>query len=165
MTKDFPNASETFRRLNPHLFAAGGLPSGTKQQRNPVHEPVAKDAGKTDGKGFRFVRVTSYRCHLCDRRNLWEKAFIDALVEAQILVDDSEAWAEIDVRQIQVTMPEDERTEIEVSDQRIGVEMAPDGLPVGDLYERQIEAALAVNNMRTCEQGVNTETLQNQRQE
>lgn len=116
-TTDFPNASETFRRLNPHLFEAGRLSPRPVEQRDPLNEPVAEDARKADDQGFRFVRVTSFRRKLCDERNLHEKAFVDFLTECGALVDDSQAWAKIDVSQIKVDAMEDERTEIEISDQ------------------------------------------------
>lgn len=91
------------------------LPSDAQRQRDPVHEPVAKDEGKAPDKVRRLVRYKSYRTRLCDERNLWDKHFTDALVEAGILFDDSPAWCQIEVEQIQVKDKAMERTEIEVS--------------------------------------------------
>jgi hypothetical protein len=92
------------------------LASGAEQQRDPEHEPVAKDAGENAHQIRRLVRVTSYRFRLLDERNLFEKHFMDALVEAGVLVDDSPQWCKIEVRQEQVTSRVLERTTIEIED-------------------------------------------------
>lgn len=115
----FKDASEATRRLNPHIFGqagiqVGGVPPGPKRESSFGDERMAEDAGEPADKVRRFVRVTSFRLKLADRRNLHDKVFVDALVAAGALVDDSPAWAEIEVDQEQVTEAHLERTEIEV---------------------------------------------------
>ena len=107
----FPRASESFIKANSD---AGCVPAGSQQQRNPGNEPVGKDARETADPFRRRVRITSCRRRLCDERNLFDKHFVDSLVEAGILYDDSPQWLAIEVVQTLVKHPADECTLIQV---------------------------------------------------
>jgi len=103
-------ANKSLASRNAHL--TGGVASNPQQQCDPVDEPVAEDAGEIAYQGRCLVRITSFRVRLLDTRNLWDKHFVDALVESQILFDDSPKHAQIEVDQIKVSDPSLERTEI-----------------------------------------------------
>ena len=111
LKSNFPNASESFIRANSDSDCVS---PGAKLERNLQHEPVASDAGKASHARRRLVVVKSYRTVLCDERNLCDKHFVDALVRAGVLVDDSPRWAKIEVEQVKVESKTEERTEIEV---------------------------------------------------
>jgi hypothetical protein len=111
-TYEFDNASASFKRRNPHLF--GGMASDTVLQPNPEYEPVAEDAREIVDQARRLVRITSFRLRLCDERNLWDKHFVDALVEAGIIFDDSPEFCQIEVKQEEVKDWRLERTEITI---------------------------------------------------
>lgn len=94
----------------------GRVAQNPQRERSVVDEPVGTDEGKVADQKRRVVRIKSYRLRLVDPRNLFDKHFTDALVEACILVDDSAEWAEVIVEQEQVRNPAWERTEITISD-------------------------------------------------
>ena len=112
MNDNFPNASESFKRRNPHLF--GGVAPDAIKQSNPVDEPVAEDAREVIDQTRRLVRITSFRVRLADERNLWDKHYVDALVEAGILFDDSPQFCKVEVSQQKVDGKQLERTEITI---------------------------------------------------
>lgn len=85
-----------------------------KPESNPQHEPVAAKEGEGSDDCFRFVLVTSHRVRLVDERNLYDKYFIDCLVRAGLLYDDSPRFCKIQVGQIKVEDPAAERTTIEI---------------------------------------------------
>jgi len=91
-----------------------GLSRASEREPNTRNEPMGKSAGENDNPGFRVVRITSYRCTLCDERNLWDKYFTDSLVKAGLLLDDSPQWCRVEVSQVKVDHWKDERTEITV---------------------------------------------------
>lgn len=109
----FPHASEAFVRAN---LDPDSVPPSPKLERSVQHEPVAADARKAADARRRLVIVKSFRARLCDERNLCDKYFVDALVRAGILVDDSPEWAKIEVYQVKVDSKAEERTEIQVYD-------------------------------------------------
>lgn len=86
----------------------------TEQKPDTSHEPVAEDSGAGYNPGFRIVRITSFRKHLLDERNLWDHYFTDSLVKAGLLRDDSPQWCKIEVSQFQVSEWGYEHTEIEI---------------------------------------------------
>jgi len=90
----------------------GGMARRADSQPNLGYEPVGTDAGKVHHARRRIVRITSYRRVLADERNLFDKHFVDALVRAKLLVDDSPQWCEVQVKQVQVGNAALERTEI-----------------------------------------------------
>lgn len=93
-----------------------GVEKDAERERNPGDESVAAPARARPDPVRRLVRLTSYRCRLLDERNSFDKYFVDALVYAGILFDDSPVWAQIEVSQRLVHGKELERTEIEVFD-------------------------------------------------
>lgn len=103
------------RRVRKQYGDIGRLPPDAQRQRDSVDEPVAADAREAANKVRCLVRFTSYRTRLCDERNLWDKHFTDALVEAGLLFDDSPTWCKVEVAQVQVKDKSLERTEITVS--------------------------------------------------
>ncbi len=109
----FPNASTST------ITANCGVVQDAERQRGAGDEPVGEDASESGHQGRCLVRVTSYRCRLCDQRNLFDKHFVDALVEAGVLRGDSEADIDIEVVQQRVEHAWDERTEIDISDARL----------------------------------------------
>lgn len=94
------------------------LPPAPKHQPNTGNDSVAESARETDVPSFRVVRVTSYRTRLVDERNLWDKYLVDSLVRAQLLRDDSPQWCRVEVHQVKVGLKSDERTEVEISEER-----------------------------------------------
>lgn len=78
---------------------AGCVAPDAKRQQDPVNERVAEAPGANPDKKRRLVRFTSCRLRLADQPNLWIKHYLDSLVEAGILVDDSPRWVEVEVLQ------------------------------------------------------------------
>jgi hypothetical protein len=85
-----------------------------ERQCRPGNESVAAPKGKGAYPGRSLVRVTSYRLRLCDERNLFDKYFIDSLVYAGLLRDDSPDEVVVEVRQEQVKNRTQERTVITI---------------------------------------------------
>ena len=87
-------------------------------------ELPAGDESIQAGKGQAFdaqvdIRVVHYRCRFADPDGLSVKAAVDGLVHCGILRDDSaKEIREIRHQQIKVTRPEDERTEITITEIR-----------------------------------------------
>jgi hypothetical protein len=90
--------------------------SGAEPERCVVNEPVAASKDESCNPIRRHVLVESYRFRLIDSDNLCAKFFVDALVKAGILFDDSEKFCQIEVRQIKVNDRRCERTEITVTE-------------------------------------------------
>jgi hypothetical protein len=76
-----------------------GVAPDAKLQRDTGDEPVAAVPGTNPDAKRRLVRLTSHRRRELDERNLWDKYFVDSLVTAGLLVDDTPRWAQIEVRQ------------------------------------------------------------------
>jgi len=112
---EFYHASESFKRLNPHLFVSHGVAQHAEQKPNPGDEPVATDAREGVDTAKRRVCITSFRLRMLDTRNLWDHFFTDALVIGGILFDDSPQYAEIEVNQVIVKDKAEVRTEIVVN--------------------------------------------------
>jgi len=124
LRKHFPGASaDTLARNTP----TGGVASGPERAPDPGHEPVGAVAPEIARPNRRLVRVTSYRVRLCDERNLFEKHFVDALVRAKLLVNDSAQFAHIQVEQKQVEHGWEECTVLEISDLAVDSPPAPMG--------------------------------------
>lgn len=106
----FPNASTAFIEANRHLVDR--VAPCPQQQPHPRDDTVA-EAPRTQPDTRRcLVRLTSYRRRLLDERNLFDKYFVDALVDAGIIHDDSPQWAKIEVFQFLIGPHEVERTTI-----------------------------------------------------
>lgn len=97
-------------------YKASNLPLAPELKSDISHEPVGENPGADNHAGFRHVRITSCRLRLCDERNLFDKYFVDALVTAGILYDDSPTWCKIEVVQRIVINKADECTVIEVTE-------------------------------------------------
>lgn len=90
--------------------------SNAERQRNPGNEPMASAPPANINSKRRLVRLTSLRYRLIDARNLWDKYFVDSLVSAGILIDDSPRWCQVEVSQILIPSDSIERVLIEVFD-------------------------------------------------
>lgn len=110
--KYFPNASASTIERN---LALNRVAQSAQQEHHPGHEPVAEAPRTRADPGFRFVRVTSFRRHILDERNLFDAYFVDALVRAGILFDDAPKYCKVEVLQIQVRLESEERTEIDIT--------------------------------------------------
>lgn len=112
LKKFFPNASASCLRANtgPDRVAPDAV-----HQPSDSHDEMGADAREVAYKSRCLVRLTSFRCSLCDERNLYDKHFVDALKEASAFVDDSPLYVEIVVSQIEVAHPHQERTVIVLS--------------------------------------------------
>ena len=111
--------SESVRKLNQdhaNPDKTDRLASRAVVEPNPSLQSVAENEGKTPDPVRRLVRYTLFRVRPVDQENWCTKHFTDALVTARILFDDSPQWCQIQVEQVQVSFPSQERTEIEVSD-------------------------------------------------
>lgn len=84
------------------------------EQPDSSHERLGKNQREVAYEGRCLVRVTSFRRRLLDEGNAWTKHFVDALVEADILRDDSPAFVKLETIQKQVAYAFEERTEIEI---------------------------------------------------
>lgn len=112
------NPSESFKRLNSHLYGkqdnAGGQASGAKPEQAVRHGPVVKAEGKEKNSACFSVRVTSYRSRLLDPDNLCPKYFIDCLRYAGLIKDDRSQDIVLEVSQQKVATKEEEHTRIEI---------------------------------------------------
>lgn len=117
----FPNASQTFLRLNGLAPATSSLLHPKPTSAAPIVErrPRARALGKKKDEGsnpVRFlVRVTSFRIRLLDEDNLCEKYHVDCCRYAGVLPDDAPAQTRIEVRQEKVRSKEQERIEIAIT--------------------------------------------------
>lgn len=107
----FPNASQSFRDANPHLFGSGPAP---KLEPNPRNAALAAPQAESRNPGRAVVRVTSIRKRLLDPDNLCEKYHLDGLRYAGLLRDDTEAEISLQTGQRKAAKGEEERTEIEI---------------------------------------------------
>jgi hypothetical protein len=76
-----------------------GVAPDAKLQRDTGDEPLAAVPGTNPDAKRRLVRLTSHRRRELDERNLWDKYFVDSLVTAGLLVNDTPRWAQIEVKQ------------------------------------------------------------------
>ena len=106
----FPNASESTIAAN----CSDGLASSAVSERSSGDESVGAPSGPSAHPTKSFVRVTSYRVRLLDKRNLHEKAFVDALQKCGAIVDDSPKWCEVEVEQVKVDYDWQQKTVIEI---------------------------------------------------
>lgn len=104
----FPRASESAIRQN----CSDGLPHDAERKSDSRNEPMGPPAREGKDAAKCAVRVTSFRTRCADERNLWDKYFIDALVKAGILFDDSPQWCRVEVTQELVPTNSECRTEI-----------------------------------------------------
>ena len=87
---DFPNASETFKRLNPAIFGVGGSAAAQPQHRGPVAAPK-KDGNKARKQRCVVVSLVVFRRRELDDDNLVGgcKALRDAIA-ASLEIDDGD---------------------------------------------------------------------------
>lgn len=111
--KLFPNASDSFLRLNPNLRPDGQAP-GAKLEPSAGHGPLAAIQAEAGDTAQFLVRVTSFRVRLCDEDNLAVKWFVDCVRYAGAIPDDAPEIAHIEARQFRVKTAAEERTLIEV---------------------------------------------------
>ncbi len=102
----------TFRKLRQTRCVS----SDPVSKPNPEYVTPSEDAGKAADQKRSLVRITSYRRRLCDERNLFDKHFIDALVESSLLRGDSPSEVDVRISQEQVNYSFEERTEIIVEE-------------------------------------------------
>lgn len=108
------NPSADFVKRNPHIYGnqTDRVAPDTERKPDSGHDALAAPEGASNNPGFRTVLITSWRTRLVDERNLFDKYFVDSLVQAGLLRDDSPAWCKVFVRQIKAPYPEQQCTEI-----------------------------------------------------
>lgn len=114
----FPNITEDVLRRTADdgaVAVADGVAPNPVTQSSCDDEHMAENAGEVAYQGRCLVSITSFRRRLCDERNLYDKHFVDALVEASAFVDDSPKYVKIEVSQKQVEFAYQERTLIIMS--------------------------------------------------
>lgn len=131
-----PNATDDFRRLNPHLFTSGNVqgnvarPRGIRKSyettdRTSIQDSKrpesastlgGSDAGTPQGATRPIVRITSHRVRLLDKDNLYRgaKALLDALRYAGAISGDTEDQIDYRAQQIKVAHRTEEKTVIEI---------------------------------------------------
>lgn len=92
------------------------LPSNPEHKQNIGNESVATDERTDNDAMCRAVRIkiVSFRCKQVDGDNIFGKFFIDALVAAGLIPDDSPKWCTVKTDQVLVYQKDRERTEIEI---------------------------------------------------
>ena len=125
MTSQFPNASQSFLALNPHLDSrlSGQRPENQKaapdavraelEQRPATRTPRPPRIEAENPKRF-LVRVTSIRNRLIDEDNLCEKYVVDCCRYAGLLPGDGPGQTRIEVCQRKAGKEEPEGTMIEI---------------------------------------------------
>ena len=101
MKPEFPNASESVKRLNPHLFAVGAVETRQSEQAAPlVSRPQGQQAGKTS-VGYRVCLVAHLKRPMDGHDNLRAslKPLVDAIA-ATLGIDDGDKRIEWDYHQI-----------------------------------------------------------------
>lgn len=93
---------------------AGGVASSPVVESDTNVQPVAKDEGEASDAVRCLVRYTLFRVRTVDQENWCTKHFTDALVLSRLLFDDTPKWCQIEVEQVKVRFPSEERTEIEI---------------------------------------------------
>jgi hypothetical protein len=78
-----------------------------------------EDAGGVPERAKADVRITSFRRRLCDPDNLVGKYFLDCCRYAGLLRDDTAAEIDYRITQVKVKTKEEERTEIQISENQI----------------------------------------------
>ena len=109
LQKRFPLSASTLAKNCYDRVAPG--PVG---ERSVGNEPVAEIAGENPCPTKCVVRITSFRSRLIDGDNLHGKAFVDALQTAGAIYKDSPEWCKVEVKQVQVENPWQQRTVIEI---------------------------------------------------
>jgi hypothetical protein len=110
----FPNASQSTRRRNPHLFPAFGVPNPEQRQRP---EALAGcDGGEAPRPGLRHCRFTLVRKQLLDvdAKYASVKDLLDCLATAGVIRGDKEGEVTLEVRQRRVEKGEKEHTLIDI---------------------------------------------------
>lgn len=111
MALTFPNASESFLAINPHLADTGTTP---KLECNLGNAALGAPQAQIRNQGRVFVRVTSVRKRLLDPDNLCEKYHLDCCRYAGLLRDDTEAEISLKTDQRKARKGEEEHTEIQI---------------------------------------------------
>src|SRR5580765_4267230 len=93
----YPNCSEAFVRANAD---PGSVAPAPLAQPSVGHDPVAENAGGYPYTGRCLISITSFRLRLCDERNLTDKYFTDALIEAGLAPSDSPQFVKVEVGQV-----------------------------------------------------------------
>lgn len=104
-----------FTKLWYEQYQARGKAQSPKPKRIVPDGPVAKATGKEGNPERVHVRITSFRRKLCDPDNLTPKYFIDFLRYVSLLRDDSPEDITLEVGQVKVKTPAEERTEITIT--------------------------------------------------
>jgi hypothetical protein len=108
---NLPNASKSFRALNPHLADTGAAP---ELERNPGDATLAAPQAEAGHPQRVFVRVTSVRKRLLDPDNLCEKYHVDCCRYAGFLLGDSDKHLTLTTNQRKAAKGEEEHTEIQI---------------------------------------------------
>lgn len=111
----FPNAKESFLRLNADPEPSTELPS-PKPERPVLHDPLAAGKGKEGrpARALKRVAITCFRCRLQDSDNCCVKYLVDALRHEKLIADDSPDHIILEVRQEKVATKSEEGTLIEI---------------------------------------------------
>lgn len=93
MKSDFPNASNEFKRLNPHLFGVGQVVPA-QHKSNPGRALEQNSQGQQSRKNGVVYRVTlvSYRCRLVDAHDNLRHGFkpLTDSIAASLGLDDAD---------------------------------------------------------------------------
>lgn len=123
MNLSFPNATESFRRKNPHIFNHETRIIGKLQCSEP--QPYQKatldsaDGREIQGLPRTLVRFVGYRCRPLDPDNFAGgcKDLLDGLRHANLISGDEPWKITFATSQVKVAHRSQERTEIEISDE------------------------------------------------
>jgi hypothetical protein len=99
------------RSRKPHYPPADPVP------QSPAHHgPLAKEEGEAGDAARRLVRITSYRCRLLDKDNLYGgvKYLLDSLRYAKLIRDDHPEAIELEVLQKKVKTKKEQKTITEI---------------------------------------------------
>jgi len=116
---DFQNASDTFKRLNPHLFADQNSGIHAMQQKPDerlplVNAPQGEETRWHDAAVSFEITFIIYSARPCDWDGWDIKYLQDWLVKARIIPDDGWKTLSGRVRTQKVATEAEEKTEIEI---------------------------------------------------
>lgn len=117
----FPNASKSTFAANfgEHVDPEAHAPRlpDSEPQRDDPKALVGLPQGEAACTQRARVCIKRFGLRALDRENLWggTKAIVDCLKEAGLIVDDSEEWIDLEVRQERVHDRDQRRTEITIT--------------------------------------------------